>query len=274
MDTVILSIIILNYNTKHLLRLMLKNLVALNLTISHEIIVVDNHSQDDSVKMVKKYFPQVRLIENDKNVGHAAGNNIGMRVAKGKYFLIINSDIIIHQTKALYDIIEYMEQHTDIGILGPKLLNGDGSVQYSCFRPYRLLTPIFRRTPLGKLALAKRDLARHLMTDNNHTQIQTVDWLLGAMLLIRAQAVQEHGFFNERFFLYFADYELCDRLCHYHYKVVYYPNVAMVHYHRRESADGSIWSGLGSLLNYTTRVHLTDWFTYLAIKQQGYDKNS
>lgn len=274
MDSIALSIIILNYKTKHLLRLALKNLSGLGITVPYEIIVVDNASGDGSVEMVEELYPNITLIKNSKNSGHAQGNNLGITAAKGKYVAIINSDIIFRSPEDISKIITYLEVNSDVAILGPKLLNADNTVQYSCFRPYSTLTPIYRRTPLGRLSSAKRDLQRHLMSDFNHTAIQEVDWLLGAALFIRRQVLEQHGMLDARFFLYFADYELCDRVKFYGHKVVYYPLVNIVHYHRRESADRSLLGGLGSLLNYTTRVHLKDWFTYLAIKKQGYGTSS
>ncbi len=274
MDQLMLSIIILNYKTSHLLRLVLKNLLKLEITVSFEIIVVDNASGDGSAEMVERLYPQVTLIKNPKNIGHAQGNNAGIKVAKGKYVVILNSDIIFRQAKDITEIIHYLEQHSDVAILGPKLLNADNTTQISCFRPYSKFTPLYRRTPLGKLAVAKRDLNRHLMSDFDHAETSEVDWLLGAVLFMRKAVLDQCGALDSRFFLYFADYELCDRVKFYGYKVMYYPLVNIVHYHRRESADGSMWGGLGSLLNYTTRVHLKDWFTYLAIKKQGYGSHS
>lgn len=240
----------------------------------HEIIVVDNASRDGSVEMMRQSYPEVTVIQNSENKGHAQGNNVGIQVAKGKYVFMMNSDIIIRSAEDIEKMVQYLERHSDVALLGPKLLNANGTVQYSCFRPYGKFTPLYRRTPLGRLTIAQRDLDRHLMSDFDHATVQAVDWLLGAALIIRKEAIQRHGAFDPRFFLYFADYELCDRLQFFGYKAVYYPFVNIVHYHRRESADGSLWGGFGSLLNYTTRVHLKDWFTYLAIKKQGYGTRS
>ncbi len=225
MDQVKLSIIILNYKTKDLLRLLLKNLIDLNIEVSHEVIVVDNASNDGSVKMVEQLFPQIKVIANNKNSGHAAGNNLGIKAANGEYLVIMNTDIIFFKQKDIIDILQYMDSNADIGMVGPKLLNGDGSVQNSCFRPYTAFTPIFRRTPLGKLSFAKRDLANHLMEDFKHNELREVEWILGACLIIKKSALEKCGSFNEKLFLYFADYELCDRLRHYGYKIMYYPDV-------------------------------------------------
>lgn len=270
MTAVRLSIVILNYKTKHLLRLVIKNLMGLHLTIPYEIIVVDNASHDGSVEMVRELYPSVQVVASSANTGHARGNNIGITQARGEYVVVMNTDIIFFTPQDIVDIVSYLDHHPAVAMLGPKLRNADGTIQYSCFRPYSRFTPLYRRTPVGRLAWAKQDLAEHLMTDFKHDTIREVDWLLGAVLFIRRSVLQQVGAFNESFFLYFADFELCDRVRWYQYKVIYYPFVNIVHYHRRESAQGSIWGGLGSLLNYTTRVHLSDWRKYRRIVRQGY----
>lgn len=265
-----ISFIILNYKTKHLLRLVVKNLLELGLTLPYEIIVIDNASHDGSVEMMQSLYPQVKLIMSSTNTGHARGNNMGIRAARGEYVIIMNSDIIFFDPNDITNMIDYLDQHPAVAMLGPKLINGDGSVQNSCFRPYGSFTPIYRRTPLGRLAFAQRDLARHLMHDFNHEVLQEVEWVLGAVLVGRKAVFDKIGAFNEEFFLYFADFELCDRVRFNGYKIMYYPNVKIVHYHRRQSAQGSIWGGLGSLFNYTTRVHLKDWLKYRKIAKRHY----
>ncbi len=269
-----LSFIILNYKTKHLLRLVLQNLQRLNLTLSYEIIVVDNASNDGSAEMVAEHYPEVTLIRSPENTGHAKGNNLGIAKATGEYLIVMNSDVIFLNRDDLTHLANYMDEHPDVALLGPQLRNADDSVQHSCFRPYSMLTPIYRRTPLGKLGAAQRDLANHLMVDFDHRSTREVDWLLGAALVMRKSVIEQIGAFNEKFFLYFADFELCDRIRFHGYKVVYYPDVHIVHYHRRESAQRSFWGGMGSVLNYTTRIHLKDWRTYLKISKHGYASDS
>jgi GT2 family glycosyltransferase len=274
MTTPKLSFIILNYKTKHLLRLVLKNLQRLQLQIPYEIIVIDNASNDGSAEYVHQHHPEVRLIVSSVNTGHAKGNNLGIAQAKGDYLVIMNCDVIFLNAGDLTNIVDYLDSHPEVALLGPQLRNADDSLQYSCFRPYSKLTPVYRRTPLGKLKFAQRDLANHLMTDFDHRQTREVDWLLGAAIVARKAVLDQIGAFNEEFFLYFADFELCDRIRFHGYKVIYYPDVHIVHYHRRESAQRSFWGGIGSVLNYTTRIHLNDWRTYLKISKQGYAANS
>lgn len=276
MSELVLSIVILNYNSKNLLRLCLKNLLQLGLRIHFEIIVVDNASRDGSVDMLNRTYPpgtnpHITCIYNQKNLGYAKGNNIGIKAALGKNVLILNSDVIFSSAQDIENCLEYLEKHPEVGMLGPKLLNTDGSIQHSCYRPYGTLTPIYRRTPLGKLPWAKQDLARHLMFDFDHAETKPVDWLMSSCVFIPKSILQEVGLFNESFFLYFSDFELCDRLASLGWQVVYFPEAQAIHYHRRASASGFQWGGLTSLFNYTTRVHVRDWIQYL--KQQHENKH-
>lgn len=271
MSDITLSIIILNYNAKHLLRLCLKNLLDLKLPMSYEIIVVDNASRDGSVDWLQQTyppgkFPQIKSILNPRNDGYAKGNNLGIKAATGKYILILNYDVIFPSADTMIKCLDYLVSHPEIGMLGPKLLNADGTVQHSCYRPYNTLTPLYRRTPFGRLPWAKQDLARHLMFDYDHESTRPVDWLMSSCVFIPRAALTHVGLFNERFFLYLSDFELCDRLAAHGWQVVYYPEASVIHYHRRASASGSQWGGLTSLFNYTTRAHIKDWIQYL--KQQ------
>jgi GT2 family glycosyltransferase len=251
-----------------LLRLCLKNLLALNFDFDYEIIVVDNNSADNSFGMVKKTYPSIKLIDSKTNIGHAAGNNLGIKEAKGEYILLLNTDIIIADKADIKKVLNFMDKHPDASIVGPKLINGNGTIQNSCYRRYKFFTPIYRRTPLGEFKFARKDLQRHLMWDFEHNETKEVEWILGACMFIRKNFLDKYGYFDEDFFLYFADYELCDRAYNAGYKVYYYADTNIIHYHKRESAQGAIWGGIGSFFNYTTRIHLKDWFKYLIKKRQ------
>lgn len=267
-----LSIIILNYNTSNLLRLCIQNLLKLEINFTYEIIVVDNASQDDSVEMMRKQYPEIKLIASETNTGHAAGNNLGIKQAQGEYILILNTDIIFSTVQDFDKVLNFMDQHPAVAIVGPKLLNGDGTVQNSCYRPYSFWTPIYRRTPLGKFDFAKKDLERHLMWDFKHHENREVAWILGACMFVRKDFLNEYGAFNDDFFLYFADYELCDRATRNGLKVYYFADTQIIHYHKRESAQGSVWGGVGTLLNYVTRIHIKDWIKYLKITKNNNEK--
>lgn len=259
-----LSFVILNYNSIHLLRLCITHIESLSLRFSYEIIVVDNASRDGSVTMVRSLFPTVTVIEHKQNIGHSAGNNAGIAVARGEIIALINPDIIFRNKTDIEAILQYMDTHPRVGILGPKIFNSDGTLQYSCYRRYRTLTPIYRRTFFGKTARGKRDISRHLMTDFSHTKTRDVEWLLGACLFVRKKTIDEIGRLNEAFFLYFGDYEWCDRARLHHWQVIYFHGTTgIVHYHKRESASHRL--SLLQIISYVTRVHIKDWITYLRL---------
>lgn len=259
-----LSFLILGYKHKNHLRICLKHISNLDLEIEYEVIFVDNASGDGSAEMVAELYPNVRIIENETNIGHPAGNNVGLRQAKGEYIAMINPDIILQSKQDIIDILDYMDREDRVALLGPKLHNPNGSIQNSCYRPYGRLTPLYRRSFFKKLPWAKRDIDRHLMTDFNHNSTIEVDWILGACMFIRNTALSEIGIMNEDFFLYLGDYEWCDRARLHNWKVIYYHDTdGIIHYHKRES-DSGLPSAM-QLLSPVTRIHIKDWNTYKKI---------
>lgn len=253
-----LSIIFINYNTRGLLKQSLKHLFFINPALDFETIVVDNNSTDGSAQMVREKFPQVRLIESMENYGYAKGANLGLMEANGRYAAIFNPDIFVARG-ALEAMVNYLDNHPDTGLVGPKLENADGGLQYSCYRFPKIYTPLLRRSFLGGTAFGERELSRYLMKDFNHTESAPVDWLLGGALVARVAALKEVGLLDERYFLYFEDTDLGRSLRGKNYKVIYLPSARMVHLHRRESADTPL---LKSLLNKTTRAHILSAIKY------------
>jgi len=253
-----LSIIIVNYKTKGLLKQCLRGILAAHLPFDHEIIVVDNNSGDGSVEMVRETFPTVKLIASARNVGCGAGNNLGVKRAQGEYLLIMNSDVALFD-HAVKKLLDYLDEHSRVGIAVPRLINPDGTTQLSTFLFPRFLVPLFRRTPLGKFPPAKRILRRYLMSEWDHHETRPVGWALGACLLIRASAMRDVGGFDERYFVYVEDTDLCRRMWAVGWEVHFVHAAEMVHYHKRESAESP---GLGAIFAYPTRVHIRSWLTY------------
>lgn len=259
-----LSIIILNYKSKGLVRQCIKGLRACAPRVSHEIIVVDNHSEDGVEQILAERYPDVQFISSPINVGFGAGMNMGIQKAQGKYVMILNPDIVVFDgsVDALH---EFMEAHPKVAIAGPKLLNPDKTVQLSCFRFHKLFTPLYRRTPMGKLPWATKQLSEFLMKNDAHDRNRPVEWLLGACMMIRKSVLEEIGRFDDRFFLYFEDTDLCRRAWEKGWFVYYVADAVMTHYHKRESAE---YSGVGGLLSYPTRVHIASWMKYI-MKYRG-----
>lgn len=259
-----LSIVILNYKTCGLLRQCLRGIFRAEPKLNFEIIVVDNDSHDGTPTVIANEFPQVRCITSSKNIGFGAGNNLGIREARGRHILVLNSDVVIFPGN-LEQLVSYLDAHPTVGLVGPKLVNPDRSTQHSCYRFPIWPIPIYRRTPVGRLPFAERALNEYLLRDWDHDSEREVDWLLGACLMMRAELVKKIGVFDERFFLYFEDVDLCRRAWEAGWQVMYNPQVAIVHYHHRQSDDGAM---VRSLNNPVTRVHIRSWIQYL-LKYQG-----
>lgn len=253
-----LSIIILNYKTRGLLKECLRAIRLAHPAISTEIIVVDNASGDGAPEMVRREFSEVRVIESARNLGYAGGNNLGLRAATGRHLMVMNPDIIVFP-QSLETLVRFLDEHPDVGLVGPRLANPDGSLQHSCYRFHTPWTPVLRRTPLGSLPWARRALRSFLMEDEDHTRTLDVDWLLGGAIVARREAVEQVGLLDERFFLYFDDVDWSRRFWKAGRRVVYVPNAYMVHFHQRASAEGRWWSILQSR---TGRAHVVSAFKY------------
>lgn len=253
-----LSIVILNYKTKGLLKQCLRGIADSDLIPGHEVIVVDNHSLDGSAEMVREQFPRVQLIAANVNHGFAAGMNLGWHQAKGEYVLMLNPDVAVFGV-AVEELLAYLRRHPRVGLAAPKLINPDGSSQISAFRFPTWAIPVLRRTGLGYLPFARRRLRRYLMAEWNRQDNRPVGWVLGACMLVRRQALVEAGGLDERFFLYFEDVDLCRRFWQAGWEVHFVADAEMVHYHRRLSADGSAWQ---TLFSYPNRVHIRSAIKY------------
>jgi len=256
-----LSIIILTYKSKNLVRFALKDLLDSNLPEQTEVIVVDNDSKDGVEKVIKKEFPQVRFIQSGANLGFAGGNNVGIRAAQGKYVLIMNPDIFVkdNSIQNLYNYIKQRESE-NIGLVAPRLNNPDGSLQNTAYRFHKLTTPIYRRTILGKTKKGKRHLKQFLMDDWDHNSTREVDWVQGSFFISPKELLERVNYFDERYFMYMEDMDLCRKIKQAGKKVIYYPEVQAIHLHRKESAEGS-WHQV--FTNKLTRIHIQSWFKYM-----------
>lgn len=257
-----LSIVIIHYNTSADLDRCLESLAAYPATTDHQIVVVDNASSDPGLKAVHERFPACHWLFNSENLGYAKGCNLGMAAVPAEYYLILNPDIVV-QPGALDRVLEFADRHPRAGMVGPQLLNEDGSIQESCRRFYTFKTLLLRRTFLGKLFPNNETVRRHLMQDFDHREVRPVDWVLGGCLLVRASAMERTGPMDERFFLYFEDVDWCYRMWQAGFEVVYDPDSRFVHKHRRASAQGrfnkSFWLHLGSLISFYEKWGILVW---------------
>jgi len=234
-----LSIVILSWNVCDLLRQCLKSvardrpLSADHPLLATEIIVVDNASSDGSAEMVRAEFPDVRLIANQANRGYTGGNNDGTAAAIGRYVMILNPDTRVLDD-ALAALVSYADVHPDVGVVGPQLLNPDGSVQSSRRRFPTLITGLFESTWLEPLA-PRNVLQRYYVLDQPDDAIQEVDWLFGACFLVRREVIQQVGALDEGFFMYSEEMDWCRRIRQAGWKVVYLPEAQVIHYGGKSS---------------------------------------
>ncbi|MFN3689658.1 MAG: glycosyltransferase family 2 protein [Fimbriimonadales bacterium] len=223
-----LTVQIVNWNAREPLRAALRSLLAHPPQFDYEIIVLDNASSDGSVPMLEKEFPEVKCIVSERNLGFSRGHNLAARAAQGEYLLILNPDTEV-LPGALDALVAYAERHPEVGIIGPKILNPDGSLQYSCRRFPNPVAALFRNTPLGRLFPNNPYTREYLMTDWDHNSTREVDWVSGAALFIRRAVFEQLGGFDEQFFMYCEDMDLCYRAWQAGYKVVYYPEPKVKH---------------------------------------------
>lgn len=268
MDKPKLSFVILNYKTKELVRECVKNIYQSGIALSFEIIVVDNARDEGLEDLLQRRYPDVVYMPLAHNIGCAAGNNVGLKRAQGDYIIISNADVTVlpGSLEALYHT---MEQERTIGILGPRLLNPDGSIQESCYRFYQPLTPIYRRLWIGKLPFAKKHIDAFLMKDIPIEGCVDVDSLMGAFLFARRTAVESVGLFDERFFLYFSDTDWCMRFWQAGYRVAYHSGATLIHLHKRQSAQKM---GIQSLADHITRIHIRDGVRYFLKYRMKYER--
>jgi GT2 family glycosyltransferase len=255
----LLSIVIVNYKAGALLIKCLDAIEAGGTPGLSEIVVVDNHSNDGTAAEVLRRYPAVRLIQNERNYGFGAAVNMGFKRTSGTYVLVLNPDIEVHPW-SINKLVHYMESAPDVGVCAPKLLNPDGTVQYSCRTYYSVWTVLLRRTVLGRLWPDHPAVRAHLMMDWDHESRREVDWVLGAALMLRRSALPAEGVMDERFFLYFEDVDLCLRLHKAGWKVVYEPAAVMIHHHLRVSARRG--------LNRAKLEHVRSWIKF-SLKHRG-----
>lgn len=250
-----LSIIIVDYNSIKDTLECIESIKKSDLEgIDFEIIVVNNNPKNDIAHQLLRKYPEVSLIRAEKNKGMGGGNNVGINNAQGEIILILNPDIRVKYDSIIL-LYRYIINNDNAGIVGPKLLNIDGSLQYSCLRFPEVLTPIFRRTSLGKVFKEKND--SFLMKDFDHEDIRDVDWLTGSCLMIRKTDKLR---FDKRYFMYFEDIDFCKTAKKNNLKVVYNPQSVVIHEHKRESAKKTWY--IAPFRSSLAREHIKSWIKY------------
>lgn len=218
-----LSVVIVNWNTCDLLRNCLRSLQEQVKELSLEVFVVDNGSSDDSVAMVREEFPTVTLIENGRNLGFARANNMALRRARGRFFLLLNSDTVVIKG-GLEGLLRTMEQDPAIGVAGLQLLNEDGSLQNSVSNEPTLLTELGNKRLLRLLWPT-----RYPGKEQNYQEPLEVESVIGACMMIRCEAAKDVGLLDEDYFFFLEETDWCVRMRRAGWKVVHDPRFTLYH---------------------------------------------
>jgi GT2 family glycosyltransferase len=222
------SICIVNFNTKDDLDACIASLGRAVSSVSYEVIVVDNASIDGSPELVRTKYPWVKLIANKRNVGYATACNQAIRVSSGRYIMLLNPDTILHEG-AIDELVRFMDSHKCVAVAGPKLLNLDGTIQYSCRTFPTMLVGLLRRTPLEKLFPSSKAVKRYLLSNHSHDEPMEVDWVSGAAMIVRREAIETVGLLDEGYFMYCEDVDWCWRMRKAGFKVFYVPTSVITH---------------------------------------------
>ena len=222
------SVIVVSYNTREILRRCLARLAEELATVDGEAIVVDNASADGSADMVADEFPAVQLVRSTVNLGFAAGNNRGFALARGRYVVLLNPDAFLG-SGALARALAHMERSPHVGIAGGRLQDPAGRLQPSGRLFPSLLNELMVISGLAARYPRSRLFGRFDRTWADPDQAAQVDWVPGAFTIIRGRALGETGGFDERFFLYYEEVDLCRRMVQAGYEVWYWPDVVVTH---------------------------------------------
>ena len=224
-----LSIVIVNYNTRDLLRTCLQSIRESQGAPSMELFVVDNASTDGSADMVASEFPEAKLIVCETNRGYAYANNVALRQCRGEYLLLLNPDTVLPPS-ALRDMVAFMDAHPEAGIAGPKLVRENGSLDLACRRSFPSPeVSFYRMLGLSKLFPGSRRFARYNLTYLDPDQPAEVDSVVGAFMMVRRKAAEQVGFLDESFFMYGEDLDWAYRIKARGWKVLYNPAVVVLH---------------------------------------------
>lgn len=236
-----LAIVIVNYNVSALLQRCLQTVFASEGDFSFEVCVVDNNSADDSVKMVRERFPQVTLIANEKNVGYPAANNQGLLElgvcgpTPPRYALLLNPDTEV-PSDGFARLLAYMDENPEVGVVGPKLVMLDGSLDLACRRGFDSMSAlVYRMVGLSRLFPRSPRFARYNMTFLDEDELADVDSVVGAFMMVRHEALEPVGLMDDRFWMYGEDLDWAKRIKDNGWRIVYNPEVTVLHVKRASS---------------------------------------
>jgi len=223
------SIIIVAWNVRDFLHNCLRSIYQETKGLDFEVIYVDNASADASVEMVVEKFPQVKIIRNRENRGFATANNQGIRIAKGRYVLLLNSDTVVLDN-AIAKTVEFADAHPDAAVVGCRVLNPDKTLQPTCFMFPSLLNMLLSASYLYKLLPKSRFFGRERMTWWDRNDTREVDVVTGCYMLVRREAIEDVGIMDERYFIYADETDWCYRFRKNGWKVLFVHEPEIIHY--------------------------------------------
>lgn len=222
------SIIIVNWNTKELLHNCLESIYDRAGEVDCEIIVVDNASSDGSVDIVKKQFPQVIFIENNENRGFATANNQGIRIARGRYILLLNSDTIVCDA-GIEKTVQYADKRPEAAVIGCQVWENSETIQMTCFRFPSILALFSETFALNKIFKKNRFFGRERMLWWGRDTERQVEVVSGMFMLVRREAIDEVGLMDESYFLYCEEADWCYRFSKAGWKILFWPGAKIIH---------------------------------------------
>ena len=235
-----LSIVIVNYNVEHFLEQCLFSVRKAIVGIEAEVFVVDNNSVDGSLKMLAEKFPEVKVIANKDNVGFSRANNQAIRISTGEYVLLLNPDTVV-EDDTFVKTIEFMDSHPDAGGLGVKMVDGKGRFLPESKRGLPTpATAFYKMFGLTKLFPHSKRFAHYYMGHLDNDEINEVEILAGAFMLMRRETLDKCGLLDETFFMYGEDIDLSYRITLAGYKNYYYPKTRIIHYKGESTKKTSV----------------------------------
>jgi GT2 family glycosyltransferase len=227
--TVDISVVIVTWNARKYMRDCLKSIQEQETGLSTEIIVVDNASSDGTAALIREEFPTVKLIQSKQNLGFARGNNVGLRIASGKYLFLVNPDVIV-LPGCLSRLVSHLDRNPSIGIVGPRMLGPNGQVSRSTMRFPTPWNALCRALALDSLFKRSRLFGGYLMKDFRHDTTADVDILNGWFWAAKREAVDRVGLLDENLFMYGDDLDWCHRFHRAGYRAVYCADAEAIHY--------------------------------------------
>jgi GT2 family glycosyltransferase len=271
---IIVSVVIVHYKVPQLLLQTLRSLRDADGFDRCEVIVVDNHSQDYAAELTAAEFPAVKWIGLKSNIGFGKASNVGAQAARGSFVLFLNPDTLVSKN-TIVSCVDFMADHADAGIVGPRILNADGTLQKSCRRSFP--TPgvaFYHLSGLSQLFPRSRRFGRYNLTFMDPNEAAPVDAVSGSFMFMRHSLFQKIGGFDERFFMYGEDLDLCRQVHDCGYTVWYNPATQIIHFKGKSSARRPLrsrmafyeaWVLFSRKYRHTNAVYFPGWLIFIGI---------